>query len=305
MSQIDLSVNIGPMQLKNPVMVASGTFGYAEESASLIDLNKLGAIVTKAITPNPRAGNPPPRIAETAAGILNSIGLANVGLERFKIEKMPFLRNLDSRIIVNVAGSSQEDYLQVVESLEESEGIDGYEINVSCPNVKQGGMQFGTDPGNVEKLTAELRRRTKRALIVKLTPNVTRISDIAKAVEISGGDGISLINTVRGMAIDIQTRRPKIATVIAGLSGPAIKPIAIAKIWEVYNAVSIPIIGLGGIMNTDDTIEFLLAGATAIQVGTANFLDPATAEKIINELPIYCRHHNITAIHALTGAIQT
>lgn len=304
MSRIDLSVNIGPMQLKNPVMVASGTFGYAEESVSLIDLNKLGAIVTKAITLNPRAGNPPPRIAETPAGILNSIGLANVGLERFKSEKMPFLREIDSRIIVNVAGSSQEEYVKVVESLEDCEGIDAYEINVSCPNVKQGGMQFGTDPANVEKLTAELRERTARALIVKLTPNVTQISDIARAVEQGGGDGVSLINTVRGMAIDIHTRRPKIATVVAGLSGPAIKPIAIAKVWEVYNAVSIPIIGLGGILNTDDVIEFLLAGATAIQVGTATFLDPATAEKIVDQLPIYCSNHKITNIHALTGAIE-
>ena len=304
MSQIDLSVNIGPMQLKNPVMVASGTFGYAEESASLIDLNKLGAIVTKAITLNPRAGNPPPRIAETPAGILNSIGLANVGLERFKSEKMPFLRKLDSRIVVNVAGSSQEEYVQVVESLEDCEGIDAYEINVSCPNVKQGGMQFGTDPGNVERLTTELRRRTARALIVKLTPNVTQIGDIARAVEQGGGDGVSLINTVRGMAIDIHTRRPKIATVVAGLSGPAIKPIAIAKVWEVYNAVPIPIIGLGGILNTDDVIEFLLAGATAIQVGPATFLDPATAEKIIDKLPIYCSNHKISKIHALTGAIE-
>ncbi|MCK5740400.1 dihydroorotate dehydrogenase [bacterium] len=304
MSRIDLSVNIGPMQLKNPVMVASGTFGYAEESASLIDLNKLGAIVTKAITLNPRAGNPPPRIAETPAGILNSIGLANVGLERFKSEKMPFLRKLDSRIVVNVAGSSQEEYVQVVESLEDCEGIDAYEINVSCPNVKQGGMQFGTDPGNVERLTTELRRRTARALIVKLTPNVTQIGDIARAVEQGGGDGVSLINTVRGMAIDIHTRRPKIATVVAGLSGPAIKPIAIAKVWEVYNAVPIPIIGLGGILNTDDVIEFLLAGATAIQVGTATFLDPATAEKIIDKLPIYCSNHKISKIHALTGAIE-
>jgi len=284
--------------------VASGTFGYASECRSLINLNRLGGIITKAITLNPRAGNPPPRIAETAAGMLNSIGLANVGVERFISEKLPFLQTLEPAIIVNVAGSTLDEYLAVVEALESADGIAGYEINVSCPNVKRGGMQFGTDAKQVFELTRQLRHCSHRSLIIKLTPNVTNIATIAHAVQDGGADAISLINTVRGMAIDIHTRKPKIATIFGGLSGPAIKPIALAKVYEVAQVVTIPVIGLGGIMNHEDAVEFLLAGATAIQVGTATFVHPRTAEQIIDDLWQYCQINCIYKIQELVGGLK-
>ena len=284
--------------------MASGTFGYASESRSLINLNRLGGIITKAITLNPRAGNPPPRIAETAAGMLNSIGLANVGVKRFISEKLPFLQTLEPAIIVNVAGSTLDEYLAVVEALESADGIAGYEINVSCPNVKRGGMQFGTDAKQVFELTQQLRHRSHRSLIIKLTPNVTNIATIAHAVQDGGADAISLINTVRGMAIDIHTRKPKIATIFGGLSGPAIKPIALAKVYEVAQVVTIPVIGLGGIMNHEDAVEFLLAGATAIQVGTATFVHPRTAEQIIDDLWQYCQINCIYKIQELVGGLK-
>lgn len=284
--------------------MASGTFGYASECRSLINLNRLGGIITKAITLNPRAGNPPPRIAETAAGMLNSIGLANVGVERFISEKLPFLQTLEPAIIVNVAGSTLDEYLAVVEALESADGIAGYEINVSCPNVKRGGMQFGTDAKQVFELTQQLRHRSHRSLIIKLTPNVTNIATIAHAVQDGGADAISLINTVRGMAIDIHTRKPKIATIFGGLSGPAIKPIALAKVYEVAQVVTIPVIGLGGIMNHEDAVEFLLAGATAIQVGTATFVHPRTAEQIIDDLWQYCQINCIYKIQELVGGLK-
>jgi dihydroorotate dehydrogenase (NAD+) catalytic subunit len=286
------------------VLVASGTFGYARECAPLMDLNRLGGIVTKAITLEPRAGNPPPRIAETTAGMLNSIGLANVGVEQFIDEKMPFLREINSAIIVNVAGSTSEEYIQVVERLETAPGIDAYEINVSCPNVKKGGMQFGTAAESIHELTRELRKRTERTLIIKLTPNVTSISEMAKAAEDGGADALSLINTLRGMAVDIHTRKPKIATIFGGLSGPAIKPVALAKVYEAYCEVSIPIIGLGGIMNYRDVIEFMLVGSGAIQIGTATFINPRTAEEIINKLEKYCYQNEIKRISELTGGLE-
>lgn len=285
-------------------MVASGTFGYASEIAELLNLNRLGGIVTKAITLKPRAGNPPPRIAETPAGMLNSIGLANVGVERFITEKMPFLRTLDTAIFVNVAGSSQEEYIQVVERLETVDGIDAYEINVSCPNVKKGGMQFGTAAESIRELTAQLRQRTERLLMIKLTPNVTSIAEMAKAAENGGADAISLINTLRGMAIDIATRKPKIATVYAGFSGPAIKPVALAKVYEAFRAISIPIVGMGGIITHEDVIEFMLAGSSAIQIGTANFIVPRTAENLVNALEAYCLEKGISAISELTGDLR-
>jgi len=285
------------------VLVASGTFGYAQECESLMNLNRLGGIITKAITLHPRPGNPPPRIAETPAGMLNSIGLANVGVEAFISEKMPFLRTLDTAILVNVAGSTLEEYLAVVERLETAPGIDGYEINVSCPNVKQGGMQFGTAAASVQELTRELRRRTQRTLIVKLTPNVTSITEIARAVEDGGADAISLINTLRGMAVDWKTRTPKIATIFGGLSGPAIKPVALAKVFEVSRAVKLPLVGLGGIMNYEDVLEFLLVGATAIQVGTATFVNPGTAEQIVDDLTVYARENQIK-IRELIGGLK-
>lgn len=286
------------------MLVASGTFGYARECESLMNLNRLGGIITKAITLHPRPGNPPPRIVETPAGMLNSIGLANVGVEAFIAEKMPFLRTLDTAILVNVAGSTLEEYLAVVERLETAPGIDGYEINVSCPNVKQGGMQFGTAAASVLELTRELRRRTSRTLIVKLTPNVTSITEIARAVEDGGADAISLINTLRGMAVDLKSRTPKIATIFGGLSGPAIKPVALAKVFEVYRAVKLPLVGLGGIMNYEDVLEFLLVGATAIQVGTATFVNPRTAEQIVDDLAIFARDHQIQ-IRELIGGLKS
>ncbi|MBN2093346.1 dihydroorotate dehydrogenase [candidate division KSB1 bacterium] len=302
---IDLTVKIGSLQLKNPVLVASGTFGYASECAPLLNLNRLGGIVTKAITLNPRAGNPPPRIMETAAGMLNSIGLANVGVERFMVEKLPFLRTIDTTILVNVAGSTQEEYLEVVKRLETAEGIAGYEINVSCPNVKRGGMQFGTDAESAHDLTKQLRKLTNRLLMIKLTPNVTNIGHIAKVVEEAGADAVSVINTLRGMGVDIKTRKPKIATIFGGLSGPAIKPVALAKVFEVAQNVKIPIIGMGGIINYEDVLEFLLVGATAIQVGTATFFNPRTAEEIVDDLIVYGENNKITAISDLIGKLET
>lgn len=269
----------------------------------MINLNRLGGIITKAITQYPRPGNPQPRIAETPAGMLNSIGLANVGVEAFITEKLPFLRTLDTAILVNVAGSTQEEYIAVIERLETAGGIDGYEINVSCPNVKQGGMQFGTSAANVFELTQALRKRTKRTLIIKLTPNVTSIAEIARAVEEGGADSISLINTLRGMAVDWKARTPKIATIFAGLSGPAIKPVALAKVFEAFRAVNLPLIGLGGIMNYEDVLEFLLAGATAIQVGTSTFVDPRTAEQIVDDLTVYAKENQIN-IRELTGGLK-
>lgn len=242
---------------------------------------------------------------ETAAGMLNSIGLANVGVERFMVEKLPFLRTIDTTILVNVAGSTQEEYLEVVKRLETAEGIAGYEINVSCPNVKRGGMQFGTDAESAHDLTKQLRKLTNRLLMIKLTPNVTNIGHIAKVVEEAGADAVSVINTLRGMGVDIKTRKPKIATIFGGLSGPAIKPVALAKVFEVAQNVKIPIIGMGGIINYEDVLEFLLVGATAIQVGTATFFNPRTAEEIVDDLIVYGENNKITAISDLIGKLET
>lgn len=270
----------------------------------MLNLNRLGGIVTKAITLTPRAGNPPPRIAETPAGMLNSIGLANVGVDRFITEKLPFLQTLDTVILVNVAGSTQAEYLQVVERLESAAGIAGYEINVSCPNVQRGGMQFGTDAAAVFELTREIRRRTQRMVIIKLTPNVTRIGEIAAAAETAGADAIALINTLRGMAVDLKTRRPKLATIFGGLSGPAIKPIALAKVYETRQSVKLPLIGIGGILSYEDVLEFMLVGATAVEIGTATFLNPCTAEKIVTDLINYGATAKINRLRDLIGGLQ-
>ncbi|MCI0514390.1 dihydroorotate dehydrogenase [candidate division KSB1 bacterium] len=301
---MDLTVQVGKLHLKNPILVASGTFGYARECANLLNLNHLGGIITKAITLTPRAGNPPPRIAETPAGMLNSIGLANVGVDRFITEKLPFLQTLDTVILVNVAGSTQAEYLQVVERLESAAGIAGYEINVSCPNVQRGGMQFGTDAAAVFELTREIRQRTQRTVIIKLTPNVTRIGEIAAAAEAAGADAISLINTLRGMAVDLKTRRPKLATIFGGLSGPAIKPIALAKVYETRQSVQLPLIGIGGILSYEDVLEFMLVGATAVEIGTATFLNPRTAEKIVTDLAHYGETAKINRLRDLIGGLQ-
>ncbi len=300
----NLSVRIGSLKLKNPVLVASGTFGYGGDVPDLSDVNTIGGIVTKSLSMKPRDGNPPDRIVETAGGMLNSIGLANIGVHEFIKNKLPGLRKFDTAIIANIAASSVEEYCDVLTLLEAQEGIHGYEINVSCPNVKEGGLSFGTDPVITAEITRRLRKLTPKCLLMKLTPNVTHVSEFARGVAGEGADGISLINTVVGMAIDHRRRTPKLSTVTGGLSGPAIKPIALAKVYEAALAVKIPIIGIGGIMNTGDALEFLIAGATAIQVGTANFIDPSASMKIAAGLGEYCDANNIANVKDLVGTLK-
>lgn len=302
---IDLSVQLGALKLKNPVLVASGTFGYARECEGLVNFDALGGIVTKSISPKPRPGNPPTRIAELPAGMLNSIGLANVGVEAFVSEKLPFLRSLNTAIIVNIAGSTAEEFLAVVQRLEQEEGIDAYELNYSCPNVKEGGLEFSQEARVTFELTRRLRAETGRPLIAKLTPNVTKVSDIALAAKEGGADAVSLINSLVGLAVDVDSRRPKIATVTGGYTGPAIKPIALAKVYEVAKQVEVPIIGIGGIMNGNDALEFLLTGARAVQVGTANFIDPSAGEKILHDLHQYCQRHQLHSISDVCGTLKT
>jgi dihydroorotate dehydrogenase (NAD+) catalytic subunit len=300
---IKMQVDIGNLKLKNPVLVASGTFGYGDELSELFDVGQIGGIVTKSLTLKPRVGNPPPRIVETPCGMLNSIGLANIGVDRFIAEKLPILRNFKTAIIVNVAGKRVEDYPEVVKRIEDAGGVDGYEINISCPNVKEGGLEFGTSREMTGKIVSSVRKVTGKTLIVKLTPNVTKVSEIAKVCKDEGADAVSLINTVVGMAIDIKTRKPKLSTITGGLSGPAIKPIAIAKVFEVFQNVDIPIIGIGGIMNWMDAVEFLIAGARAVQVGTANFVDPTASIQILNGIISYCEENGISDINDLIGSI--
>jgi dihydroorotate dehydrogenase (NAD+) catalytic subunit len=299
-----VSFDLGTMHLKNRVTVASGTFGYGNEAGRFTDLNAIGGIITKSVSWNPRIGNAPTRIAETPSGMLNSIGLANVGIEKFISEKLPFLRQLTTSIIVNIAASSVEEYVQVLERLEDEDGIEAYEINVSCPNVKEGGLNFGTRTDMTAEITRELRKRTQRTLIIKLTPNVTKISEFAIACEGEGADAVSLINTLVGLAVDIRSRRPKLSTITGGLSGPAIKPVALAKVFEVAKAVKIPIIGIGGIMTWEDAIEFLLVGASVIQVGTASFRDPDAAVNIAQGMEAYCLQEGISDIQEVVGALR-
>lgn len=295
---------LGPLTLKNPVLVASGTFGYGEEFAPFLDLNCLGGVVTKTITLEPRAGNPPPRIAETTAGMLNSIGLANVGVDAFIKDKLPYLQQFSTAIIVNVAGRTAQEFAAVVRRLEESGlRIDAYELNYSCPNVKEGGMAFSASAQVAYAVTRDLRKETRRPLIAKLTPNVTRIAEIAQAVADAGADAVSAINTLVGMAVDYRTRKPKLATVVGGLSGPAIKPVALAKVWEIKKAVKIPIIGIGGIQTFEDVLEFLIVGASAVQVGTANFVAPDCAGRIVQDLQNYCRQGGISRLAELVGTL--
>jgi dihydroorotate dehydrogenase (NAD+) catalytic subunit len=299
-----LSVKIGQLELNNPILTASGTFGYGEEFASLLDLNRLGGLVTKAVSLEPRPGNAFPRIAETASGMLNSIGLANVGVKNFIKAKLPFLKTLRTAVIVNVAGKTVDDFAEVVATIEQAGGVDGYELNVSCPNVKEGGMAFSADPNITATVTGKARLMTDRCLIVKLSPNVTSISEIARAAEMAGADALSVMNTVVGMAVDIKSKRPKLATITGGLSGPAVKPIAIAKVFEVVQVVKIPVIGIGGIMNVTDVLEFLITGATAIQVGTANFIDPDIAERLVTDLDEYLKRNHIPDIKQIIGSID-
>jgi len=300
----DMRVAIGGLQLRNPVMTASGTFGYAREFESLVDLNRLGAIIVKGISLQPRPGNPPPRIIETACGMLNAIGLENVGVERFVTEKLPYLKQLDTPVIVNILGDSVDDYAKLAARLDQAGGIAALEVNISCPNVKKGGVAFGTDPSMAAAVTNGIRQATKLPVIVKLSPNVTDVTLIARAVENAGADGISLINTLLGMAIDIRSRKPKLANIVGGLSGPAIKPVALRMVWQTAQAVSIPVIGIGGIGTTEDALEFLMAGATAVQVGTANFYQPNAAMEIVAGLEQYVLDHGLENIHNIINSLQ-
>lgn len=301
---VDLSTDIGGIQLANPVMTASGTFGYGMEFANFVDLDAIGGIVVKGISIEPRAGNPPQRIVETPCGMLNAIGLENVGLERFIREKLPYLQSVNCRVLVNILGDSIEEYAYLAEKLSGLDGIDGVEINISCPNVKKGGVAFGTQPEMARAVTEAVKKAGTLPVIVKLSPNVTDIVTMAKAVEDGGADGISLINTLIGMAIDAETRRPRLANVIGGLSGPAIKPVALRMVWQVAGAVSIPVIGIGGIGTAEDAIEFIIAGAAAVQIGTANFYDPSAADAIRSGIAAYLRRHRLASLKELIGSIQ-
>jgi len=299
----DLTTQLHRLSLRNPVMTASGTFGYGEEFTDFIDLNHLGAIIVKGTTATSREGNPYPRMAETASGMLNAVGLQNKGIDHFIHEIWPRLKQFKTPFIVNVSGSTIEEYIETAEKLDSLEGMPAIELNISCPNVKEGGMTFGTSCLAAASVTKAVRKVFHKTLIVKLSPNVTDITEIAKAVEGEGADAVSLINTLLGMAIDAQSRKPILSTITGGLSGPAIKLIALRMVWQVYHTVKIPVIGIGGIMNAMDAIEFLLAGAVAVQVGTANFIDPAVTLKIIEGINDYCEQNNLSSIKDLIGAL--
>jgi dihydroorotate dehydrogenase (NAD+) catalytic subunit len=300
----DLGVTLGPLELKNPVMAASGTFGYGREFESLIDLNLLGAVIVKGLSLRPMPGNPPPRIVETPCGMLNSIGLANIGLREFIEEKLPWLKGLDTHVIVNIYGHSIDEYGQLADALKGVEGISALELNISCPNVECGGMSFGTAPDISAKVTEKVVKNSDKPVIVKLSPNVTDIRIIARAVEDAGANALSLINTLTGMAIDIEARTPRLANISGGLSGPAIRPVALYHVWQVVNAVKIPVIGIGGIMDYRDALEFLIAGAMAIQVGTANFVNPRATVDIIEGLRDYCLEKGIDNINDIIGSLK-
>ncbi len=300
----DLRVKIKDLCFKNPVITASGTYGYGEEFADFVDLNQLGGIIVKGTSLNDRQGNPSPRMAETACGMLNSVGLQNKGVDYFINEIYPKIKNYKTNIIVNISGSSVEEYIKIAEKLNTLDNIPAIELNISCPNVKHGGMEFGTDPCFAKKITQSIRKVYKKILIVKLSPNVTDITAIAKAVEDGGADAISLINTILGMAIDSETQRPLLSTITGGLSGPCIKPVALRMVWQVVKTVDIPVIGIGGISNTSDAIEFILAGASAIQIGTANFIDPQITVKIIHGIEDYLCRHKISSVTELIGAVK-
>lgn len=293
------------VEFSNRILAASGTFGYGNEVLDLVDINKLGGIMTKSLSLKPRDGNPSPRITETPSGMLNSIGLANIGVHKFIEEKLPILRNYATKIIGNIAASSVDEYCAVLELLDAQEGVHGFEINVSCPNVKEGGLNFGTDPHQVALITKETRKRTEKPLIIKLTPNVTHISEFARAAEAEGADAVSVINTLIGMSVNISTRKPRIATTTGGLSGPAIKPIALAKVYETCNAVKIPVIGIGGIKTWEDAVEFFIVGASMVQIGTSNFVDPATGTSIPESIDRYCEKYSISHMNDLIGSLQT
>lgn len=301
---VNTTVKIGDLELKNPVMTASGTYGYGPEYEDFIDINILGGIIVKGTTLHPRQGNPYPRMAETPAGMLNAVGLQNKGVDYFCEKIYPVIKGYDTAMIVNVSGSQTEDYAETAEKINELSHIPAIELNISCPNVKEGGMAFGVTCAGAASVVKAVREVYKKTLIVKLSPNVTDITEIAKAVQDQGADAVSLINTVMGMAIDSETRKPLLSTVTGGLSGPAIKPIALRMVWQTAKKINIPVIGIGGICNAADAIEFILAGATAIQVGAYNFVDPTAPEKIISGIEDYMLRHQVKDINELIGALQ-
>ena len=301
----DLKISIGNISFDNPIWVASGTFGYGTEAPELVDVNRLGAIVTKSITRQPREGNPPPRIVETASGMINSIGLANIGVERYVKEMLPIYDDLSTKIIMNIAGTDIQEYIEVLEMTESvSSVIAGYEINISCPNVKKGGMEFGVDREMTAKLTEELRKRTERLIIMKLSPNVSNINSIGKAAQDAGADAVSAINTVVGMSINATSGKSDIYTTYGGLSGPAIKPVGLAAVHKLYNELSIPIIGIGGIVSSEDVTEYILAGSTAVQVGTANYRNPGIGQDIIDAFSKYIGQSNWKSSADMIGKVQ-
>ncbi|WP_294071193.1 dihydroorotate dehydrogenase [Proteiniphilum sp. UBA1028] len=299
-----LDVRIGNLQLKNPVMTASGTFGYGTEYSDFIDLGRLGGVFVKGTTLEPRQGNDYPRMAETPSGMLNSVGLQNKGVDYFVEHLYPIIKDYDTHMIVNVSGSTVEDYVACAEKLADLEKMPAIELNISCPNVKEGGMAFGTSCKSAAQVTREVRKVFPKTMIVKLSPNVTDITEIARAVEAEGADAVSLVNTFLGMALDVESRSPKLSTITGGLSGPCIKPIAVRMVWQVYQAVRVPIIGMGGICTWQDAIEFILAGSTAIQVGTFNFVDPEASVKIVEGIDAYLDRHKIASVEDLVGQIN-
>jgi dihydroorotate dehydrogenase (NAD+) catalytic subunit len=304
MNKPDMSVEIAGIKLRNPVMTASGTFGYGEEFAAYVDLEEIGAIITKGLSLKPRAGNPTPRIVETPGGMLNAIGLQNVGIDAFINNKTPFLRATDTPVIVNLFGNTLEEYGELASRLDQVPEVAGMEVNISCPNVKHGGIVFGTEPQAAYEVVKLVRESTIKPVIVKLSPNVTDIVSMARACADAGADALSLINTLTGMAIDLQKRRPVLANITGGLSGPAIKPVALRMVWQVARAVKLPLIGIGGIMSATDALEFMLAGATAVQVGTANFLDPSAAQTIARGMERYLTDNGIADVKQLIGALE-
>ena len=303
-TKVKLAVSIGGLEMKNPVTTASGTFAAGREYSDFVDVSALGAVTTKGVSLNGWEGNASPRIAETPSGMLNSIGLQNPGVQHLIEGDLAWLRSVGATTIVNVSGHSFDEYVNVISALEETDLVDAYEINISCPNVDAGGMTIGTDPASVEKVVAMCRDTTKRPMIVKLTPNVTDITEIARAAEAAGADALSLINTLLGMAIDAERRKPQLARVVGGLSGPAVKPVALRMVWETHKAVSVPLLGMGGISNGTDAVEFLLAGATAVAVGTANFVNPEATMDVIDGISDYCERHGVLAVTELIGGLQ-
>ncbi len=301
---VQLNTKIGSLELKNPVMTASGTFGYGTEYADFMDISRLGAIIVKGTTLAPRQGNPYPRMAETPSGMLNAVGLQNKGVDYFVDHIYPEVQKIGTAIIVNVSGSCIDDYVQCASIINTLDDIPAIELNISCPNVKQGGMAFGVNPESAAQVVSAVRKAYDKTLIVKLSPNVTDITEIARAVEGAGADSVSLINTMLGMAIDAEKRRPILSTITGGMSGPAVKPVALRMVWQTAKAVKIPVIGLGGICSATDAIEFLLAGASAIQIGTANFIDPSISEKVVDGIADYLQRHGFNSVQEIIGALQ-